>query len=112
MTRPGEVDKHGFDESKLGTRTDDTLVVLMYIVSVVSYFSHLIKIGLGLFFELLGAILAWEAITIKATYVSLQVFTGSLVAAVIVDKNLQFNQIHTRVSKANNTHTSVIFCNI
>ena len=53
MARPGEVDKHGFHESKLVTRTDDILVVLMYIVSVVSYFSHLIKRGLGLFFELL-----------------------------------------------------------
>ena len=29
MARPGEVDKHGFDESKLGTRTDHILLVLM-----------------------------------------------------------------------------------
>ena len=44
MARPGEVDKHGFDESKLhvGTRTDHILVVD---VSVVSYFVPLITVN-------------------------------------------------------------------
>ena len=73
MARLGEVDQHGFDESKLGTRTDH--ILLGVDVSVVSNFSHLITKGLLFLFKVLEYILLSllvansdrEAITIKAT---------------------------------------------